>query len=417
MIVTQDAVEARRAIESMRSGVPSAAAVRTFGSGQEPLERRFRGALVECEESYGRAKQTPGFLFRAGFGGGKSHLLTCFEHIALQENFAVSRVVISKETPLNVPGKLLSATATNLRVPNHIGRGLDEIGTCLQQQFSSPSYRHLVDWLHKEDSLNSRFAATLHLYEKGAAQEEELGDKILRFWSGDKLNVGDVKRYLREVGDITTYRLEPIRGRELAVQTLSFLPHLIRAAGFKGLVLLIDELELVGRYTKLGRAQSYAELARYLGYSPDVQRPGLLAIGAVTDDYGSSVLQEKQDLDLVGDFLSGRDPSSVEPAEEGMRLLQSAALLEGPSPTTLGAAYLQLKALHAAAYSWQPPDVTWPEDLQTNPMRTYVRAWINGWDVRRLYPELRADEGGYVIDQVRSIYSEDPELELQDDDI
>jgi len=409
-------MDARRAIESMRSGVPSAAAVRTVGSGQSALEQQFRSMLQNADAAYPLDKQISGLIFRAGFGEGKSHLLTCFEHIALDCGFAVSRVVISKETPLQVPGKLLSAAAESLRIPGRIGHGLAEIGVCLQREFESPPFQKLLALLQKEDGLNSRFAATLYLYENGGIQDEELGDKLLRFWAGDKLNIADLKRYLRELGDNLNFRLEPIRARELAIQTMTFLPHLIRAAGFKGLVLLIDEVELIGRYTRLGRAQSYAELARWAGAWPGDQRPGLVTVGAVTSDYTQEVLIGKQDLDLIPSFLAGRDPASFAPAQAGMRLLQSAAPLQEPSQSIKDEAYAKLKALHGKAYNWSPPDVTWPEALGVTPMRTYVRAWINGWDVRRLYPSLRADEQGYEVDTLKSGYSEEPDLENASND-
>lgn len=414
MITTSDQLEARRAVESMRSGVPSAAAVRTMGSGQAQLEHQFRELLKDADQAYSSGRQLEGLLLRAGFGEGKSHLLTCFEHVALDLGYAVSRVVISKETPLQIPSKVLAAAVESLRVPGRIGRGLGEIGVSLHEQLESPEYRRLVEMLQREDGLNSRFAATLSLFEKGGAQDEELGDKILRFWSGDKLNVADVKRCLREIGDGQNYRLEPIRARELAIQTMSFLPHLIRAAGFKGLVLLIDEVELIGRYTRLGRAQSYAELARWIGADERDQRPGLVTVAAVTSDYAHEVLIGKQDLDLNASLLAARDAEAGGPCLNGMKLIQKASLLESPSEEVKRGAYSKLKNLHGQAYAWTPPEVTWPETLGATPMRTYVRAWINGWDVRRLYPDSRADEGGYVIDNVVTGYDEEPELETFD---
>jgi len=74
-----------------------------------------------------------------------------------------------------------------------------------------------------------------------------------------------------------------------------------------------------------------------------------------------------------------------------------------------------LKQLHSAAYNWNAPDVIWPEVGQATPMRTYVRAWINAWDVRRIY-NVRADEDGFVIDAVKSDYGEVRDLSTRDSD-
>jgi hypothetical protein len=48
-------------------------------------------------------------------------------------------------------------------------------------------------------------------------------------------------------------------------------------------------------------------------------------------------------------------------------------------------------------------------------MRTYVRAWINAWDVRRLYPDLDQGARPYEIDQVTTDYGEEHALESPPD--
>lgn len=60
--------------------------------------------------------------------------------------------------------------------------------------------------------------------------------------------------------------------RELARQRFRFLSRLMVAAGFDGWVLLLDEAELIGRYTPRQRGRSYAELAGWL--RPDPRTPG-----------------------------------------------------------------------------------------------------------------------------------------------
>ena len=93
-------------------------------------------------------------------------------------------------------------------------------------------------------------------------------------------------------------------------------------------------------------------------------------------------------------------------------MIDSAELLEAPTRSSLKRAYALLKDLHAQAYGWEPPEVSWPETTGATPMRTFVRAWINAWDIRRLYPDSRADQHGYHLDQIRSSY----ETEAVDDE-
>jgi hypothetical protein len=70
-----------------------------------------------------------------------------------------------------------------------------------------------------------------------------------------------------------------------------------------------------------------------------------------------------------------------------------------------------VRALHALAFAWQPPDLGTGELLSTTRIRQYVRRWINEWDLKRLYPEYRPDitVGDLAVD-----YSVKAELEAPD---
>src|SRR4051794_5148189 len=102
-------IESRRTIEALRSGVPSRDAVRTLGSVQPEIEGRFRDKL---ETLYG-GTTSGGLLFGGDFGTGKSHLLEYLQHVALEQGFVVTKIVISKETPLYDPVKVFRTAIAN----------------------------------------------------------------------------------------------------------------------------------------------------------------------------------------------------------------------------------------------------------------------------------------------------------------
>src|SRR5207253_526950 len=84
------------AYESLRPGEPNLDAVPLLGSGQTEIEDRFVELLGTAREG-----TAAGMLIGGGFGSGKSHLLEHLMRLALDEGYAVSRVVVSKETPLH----------------------------------------------------------------------------------------------------------------------------------------------------------------------------------------------------------------------------------------------------------------------------------------------------------------------------
>lgn len=398
----------RRAIEALRSGVPNRDAVLALGSAQEPIERRFEEKLEAA-----RARRAAGGLLVGGdFGSGKSHLLEYLQHKALEEGFVASRIVISKETPLHDPAKVFQAAVASASVPGRRGAALAEIAAA-PRGFDAAAYEEFTRWVSSRASgLDERFAATLYLYER-LGDDPEFADRIVRFWSGDPIGVAELRRRLREAGEAATWTFQPITLRELALQRFRFAARLMAAAGFAGWVLLFDEVELIGRYSLLQRARSYAELARWVHGFEAEPLPALTAVLAITDDFDDAVLYQKNDRETVPNRLRGRanpaDEQAAERAELGMRLIERELLrLVPPDGATLEAAYRELRRIHGEAYAWAPPEIARRENLASRSMREHVRSWIHEWDLRRLDPGYRPH---IEIERVASDYSENPALE------
>src|SRR5207244_5163653 len=123
---------------------------------------------------------------------------------------------------------------------------------------------------------------------------------------GRKLNVTLAKSWLREAGAAKLFDLKPIREADLALQRLRFAPRLFRAAGYAGWCVLLDEVELIARYSPLQRARSYAELARWLGSDKEEQIPGGLTVVAITDDFPDQMFHQRRDDERIPPLLEQR---------------------------------------------------------------------------------------------------------------
>jgi hypothetical protein len=409
------ALQARRALEALRAGVPSHDAVSALGSLQTAIDDRFSEMLVAINDPE-RSEPVGGMLIGGGFGSGKSHALEHLAAQALRANFVVSKVVISKETGLHDPVKVLRAAVEEARVPGRRGSAIDEIVASLRT--TSAEYAELYRWTHTDDApVDNRFAATLFVHEF-ARGDAEFADRIVRFWAGDPLPMPDLRRRLKEAGAAATYKLISIKERELAVQRFRFLSRLMRAAGFAGWIILLDEVELIGRYSLLQRAKSYAEINRWVRGDRDDPGAPLAAVLTTVEDFEAQVLVGKNDLELIPKRLRLKATAEAETlagaAEAGMRIIERQQIaLQPPDRDALDRTYRAVKALHAKAHDWEPPDVEGLERLPSNRMRQYVRAWINEWDLTRLYPDYRPDT---TSTEVRLDYSEDAELERTADE-
>lgn len=401
----------RRALEALRNGVPNRDAVRVMGCGQAEIEQRFRQCLELNAEHVDKDRQVPGMLVTGGFGAGKSHLLEYLAHLAVSENFVCSRVVISKETPLSDPAKVFKAAIESAEVPGIGGLAVQEIALRLKAE--SSQYSALRMWCERRaGAMSPLFIATLLLHER-LGSDPELVEKIVGFWSGDPLAITRIRRGLKQAGADSIYPVKNVPARELAVHRFAFFAQLVMGAGYRGWALLLDEVELIGRYSLLQRAKSYAELARWMARVKGEQYPGLITVAAITDDFDAAVLDERDDWRSIRPKLEakGREEYRVIAgrAETGMRLIKREKLaLEAPDEAHLAQAYRHLKQVHAKAYGWEPPDIPMAELATTRRMRSHVRRWIAQWDLHRLYPSdiIRTEET-----ELRPSYAEDVEME------
>jgi len=404
---THEQRSARRAVEALRSGVPSRDGVAALGSGQGEIEDHFT-ALLDAADTV-RPNGHRGMLLGGGFGSGKSHLLEHLAGLALDRGFAVSRVVISKETPLHDPAKVLRAAVESAISPNGAVGAVAEAAAGLDP--GSPGFAELLRWA-SGGPVDERFPLTLGLFARAQVDDDEFAEAIVRFWSGDRLAVADLRRQAKLAGEGRRV-LGAVPVRELAVQRFRFLARLFVAAGCRGWLVLFDEVELVGRYTLLQRGKSYAQLADWLLSDPDDPAAPLATVLAMTDDFDAAVLTERNDRDVVPAKLRAKQQPQWDEiaarAGSGMRLIErDMVLLQQPDAAELERTYRQLKALHSEAFEWDAPDVAGLERLGATRMRQYVRAWINEWDLVRLDPSYHPQT---EVAPLTVSYDEQPDLD------
>jgi hypothetical protein len=378
-MTTTDLLSLRTPIEALRAGVPNRAAVRLLGSVEDAIEEKFDAGL----DAVWRDHPPPGLLFAGGFGTGKSHLLGYLREVALQHGFVVSLIAVSKETPLSAPRAMFAAAMRNAMVPE---RNDDAATVALAELQRRPSkIAELEAWAAAPESgVGPIFAALLLLLAK--QQDAALMERLEAFIGGGKFPGKEVRDALRQAGAAKKFDLRGATETALASQRERFVPHLFRAAGFAGWCVLIDEVELIGRYSPLQRALAYAELARWLGLAPDARLPGVCVTAAITDDFADAVITARQDEEKVPERLrlKGR-PREADRALAGMRAIREAMPLHAPSDDDLRRHAETLRKCYSQAYGWEAPALEPEERRATRTMRHHIRSWITQWDMLRLY--------------------------------
>ena len=404
MIEDASRLDCRQALEALRNGVPNSHAVRLLGSNQEAADVSFRALLGDNGQQ--------GMLVSGDFGSGKSHALVHFQELALAQNFVCSKVAISKETPLYDLGRVFTAAVENARMPDRDGRLIDEVWESVRNLARESSLLGWADDAAKQGTFSAIFPATVAVMDRSG--DPDVCRTIESFWSGGRILVAQVRKGLREIGLGKGYRFKAPRVSELPGQQLRFATELVRVAGYKGWVLLLDEIELVASYSILQRGRAYAEVARWLGKTRE-SYPGLVVAGSVTGDFATAVISAdgKQDCDNVAPRLrsSARHGHLAEAARAGMAALERDCLgLRAPTDAEVAATVERLRALYAKAHDWSPPRLAMDASGAgfEGRMRYKVRAAINAWDLQRLVPGARpaTEFEAYSPD-----YAENPDLE------
>ncbi len=399
-------LDARTAIEALRAGVPNRAAVRLMGTEEPGLEHEFdeRLQLVWAD----RSRPRPGLGIAGGFGTGKSHFLGYLAEVARAQNFVVSRVVVSKETSLSDPARVFEAAVRSAALPDRHDDAITGALTILRQ--SRDKMAALETAVEQAgDALAPMFSALLFLLQRdtlpaGFARQTE------RFLAGGRIRAADVRQALATVGGTRKFDLRLPAAAALMEQKIQFLTALLHAAGYAGWCLLFDEVELIGRYTPLRRAMAYAWLATWLGLEGARPYPGIVAAYAITDDFVTAVIQEREDATRLTDRLRLKDrhhearlaKTAIEHISQTVRVRR----LRAPGIDELVRANQRLSDMYRDAYDWEPPVAGAPERTATRTMRQYIKGWITEWDMRR----LTGDVTRIVAEEITSNYAEDESL-------
>ncbi|MDE0431291.1 MAG: DUF2791 family P-loop domain-containing protein [Caldilineaceae bacterium] len=391
-------VASRLALEALRSGVPNRSAVRLLGCNQPRVEKQFAELLEKAADAEEPAQGAQGMLVSGDFGSGKSHLLAHLEHLALEQNFVCSKVAISKETPLYDLGKVFISAMENGRLPDRSGRLIEELGQALKPD--SREFAKFFQWADqaaKEDDISLIFPASLLVYERSG--DFDLNNDIESFWAGDRILKSRITTGLRQIDQLQNYKFRMPRPADLPPQRLRFALELIKGARYRGWVVLLDEIELVGSYSLLQRGRSYAEVARWMGRAAGEPYPGLVVVGSVTDDFASAIISPdgmRKDHDYIRPKLEAnpRYNGIAGRAETGMRLLERSCIpLQPPSKEDVSAAVEGLRSLYSEAYGWNAPPIEERAGGASiyGRMRYQVRRAINEWDLLRLRPDSSPD--------------------------
>lgn len=377
-------------IETLRSGVTSRSLARLFCYGREALLEKAERELSAIRDGGG----SRGIVIRGEYGEGKTHLLNAIANEALKMNFAVSFVVLSKETPFNRLDKVYPKLVANTYIP---GQGEPGIVALLRDlRPDDPVARDLL-----------------------ALAEEKLHPKVYHVLN-DYLHVGDTySQHLLE-GDLSGAFVpvsfvravhRTVAGRSAKIPRFSvktdvldyfrLISAAVRRKGLSGWLVLFDEFELVGTLGAKARGDAYLNIETFLGLATPSVLDSTLSLFSVASRYWPDILLREKRPDtseIPGRLVAQGRPAEAKHVERVLRFfLQEPVPLGMLTEAEVGKMLSALAETHGKAYSSEG-DLDVPsvqEATKHARLRTRIRYALECLDLKFLYghmPEVAAGE-------------------------
>ncbi len=248
---------AKHIINTLKNGVIPNISLEQLCTGREQEIEEFKRCLDDVSEGNGVVK------FLSGeYGSGKSFMLKLLGQLAVRNGFLVANIVINKGFTLNNFENFYYNVMHNLSLHE-----INSSGTAFEQIFdiwvnklqnytdkekASDEIRNVITTLNY---YNSSFARAFLVYIKAKINKDsELSNAAASWIKGEKNIAANLKARFDVKGDVD---------RQNSIDFFKSFISLVNLLGYKGTVIVIDELELLMKLRSDLRNNAYENL-RYL---------------------------------------------------------------------------------------------------------------------------------------------------------
>ena len=385
-------------VESLRSGIPTRASTRELPDLRPSLTKLIKQDLAQLDQAY----IPQGRLVWGAYGQGKTHALTTIEQMALNLGFAVSRVSLSREVSCHHLFNFYGRVASALRTPNSqifgIQPALDKkaSGDLPDSRIQDPNrYIHPLPAFVLEDYFHT------------TSEEQDLlyGDLM-----GTRLGMPELRRIHRACRGEPLPKFESNFGiKKHGSAYFGVMADTLAWCGYKGWVILIDEVELIGRLGKVGRLDAYRNLNWLLNWSGTMSYPiytvGVVASSLRNDvwfsiDSTQSAKNDRSQIPELAALKFGQDAKAEMNKFFDLAISKQCPTTEPLSQSELIKLLESLVERHRVAYAWdaQLNVRKLIQHIGNQPVRTHIRAALEALDINYAYKEIITPEATNLVE-------------------
>jgi Protein of unknown function (DUF2791). len=247
----------KNVINALRVGVIPDVELELFDAGREKEIEEFKRCLNELKEGSGIVR-----LISGEYGSGETFMLSLLRQLGVKNGFIVSKIQINNGFYLNNMETLYYKIMHNLTVKltdtqgtdfeNIFNTWIDKLQNYTNKDAASSEIRNVISALN---DYNSSFARALLTYIKArVSRDTGLSNAASSWIKGEKNIPASLKARFDVKGDVD---------KQNSMDFLKAFIKLITLTGYSGMVILIDEMELIMNTRSDIRRTAYENL-RYI---------------------------------------------------------------------------------------------------------------------------------------------------------
>jgi hypothetical protein len=396
---SQEQFEARRIIEALRSGVSSFTLGQYFSSARP----RILGEIEVALDSLASTSVSGSRIISARYGEGKTHLLNTVFNMAHQHNMVVSKVILSKESPLSNLSQLYTKIVQGTYLPGRMQPGITEALERLS--LSSRATTDLCEYCLTHLETNKLFYV---LKSYLGTQDDEEKYLLAADIEGDFMTVSGIRKVYRRIfGEPPVFNESFVKSRHTG-DYLAFLSQLFKTQGYDGWVILFDEAELVGRLGRISRQKAYLNMDTFLQPAHLEQTWTLMAFNS---SFVPDVIEAKHEYDAL-EANERLAPDAKTRVTVVLAQIEAATQLAPLNREETADILNKVLHYHGLAFDWKPRMDAEVFLLATDPygylLRTRIRAAVEMLDQLYQYGEV----GEIQITELGQISFEEDESTL-----
>jgi len=369
-------------LESIRAGIPCRAMMSQIPDLRQNITRQIDMDLADLAEH----KYPKGRFIWGEYGQGKTHFLKLMEQYVMDKGFAVSYYTINRDLGLNNIKSLFPVLAAQTMTARNKIPGL--MNLLIQDSFSDNLIDELADIEKKISHPFPCYVLQAFLSFRDADEMNLLYNSLM----GNSSYWANAKTICRKVLGAEFKKMPKFSAKEHGNCFFEFYPYLLKLLGFKGWVVLIDEIELIGKMGKVGRLNSYMALSYLLNWNNNSHLPVYTLVASAKTLQTEVFYSRKNDVQKIPEAAMERISSDA--AYQMRAFFDIAArsnrnlLLNPVMKKEYMALFQAIMAIHKRAIPWINPD---EENLaeklekivkpERRPVRVSIRMFIELLDI------------------------------------